>query len=623
MAGVPSAVISYTTDNSAYIYNLDGWGKPYFTINGRGNISVQPHGRTSTKEQEIDLLEAVKEATTSNLQFPLILRFPDILHDRLQSLQKEFNAAITNTGYKSYYQGVYPVKCNQHRAVVEEILNFGKDFNYGLEAGSKPELLLAMTCLINGSKNKSNKAFLVCNGYKDKDYISLALFARSIGVNTYIVLEQEEELDIIISAMLEFQVKPVIGVRAKLLTKNTGHFGSTAGKHGKFGLTAEQIYKVANRLDQCGMLDCLQLLHFHIGSQIPSTDIVYNAVNEAAGIYCNLAKRRSSNMQVLDVGGGMGIDYDGTRSGSSDMSVSYGLEQYSSAVVQAAMLVCDRNGVSHPILCSESGRALVSHHSILVVDTLSAVEEPGDDVHETMTKIGNLIHAPSMHFINMKSAIEENDKSSLQHADQLKKHCIEVGKLCDRVYKMLDAGSDTIWFYHMNFSVFSLTPDFWGIKQLFPIMPIHRLDQRPSVNAVLLDLTCDSDGKVDKFIGGRSSLPLHKLEGGEGYYLGTFLAGAYQEALGSKHNLFGGPSLVHVVSKGIEGGFKLTMPVPGPSSEDQLTAMLYDPKAMFQAIGKQAEYYKHWNDKERELVTRVFHTMPYLVAHQEGTVSIE
>ncbi|XP_020085240.1 arginine decarboxylase 2-like [Ananas comosus] len=607
--------------NYGYLYNIEGWGDPYFAVNSSGNISVKTNGVETTSEQEIDLLAAVKAATAKNLQFPLILRFPDVLKHRLDSLYTAFINAIQYTGYNSHYQGVFPVKVNQNKDVVDNLVNFGKGhvvkfgedhyYNFGLEAGSKPELLLAMHSLINGSP----EAYLVCNGYKDMDYISLALVARTIKLNTIIVLELEDEVDTVVAASKKLNIRPVLGIRARLLTTNPGHFGSTSGKHGKFGLLEAQIYAVAKKLEQLGMLDCLKLLHFHIGSQIPTTSILSSAVREASGYYCNLVKM-GAPMGTLDIGGGLGIDYDGTRSGSSDMSVAYGFEEYASAVVQAAKLVCNQNGVQHPVLCSESGRALASHHSILIYDALSVVEDPSDSVSsdELISRLDELVGNPTKLHANLKSAVrsrDSNNNTSRAHADQLKKHGVEIFKLSRRLAKQLEAAGETTYSYHANLSVFSLTPDFWGIKQLFPILPIHRLNEQPTQKGTLIDLTCDSDGKIDQFIGEALTLPLHALEqSGGGYYIGTFLAGAYQEPLGCKHNLFGGPTLVRVDSTaGSSGGFTVELLATGPSAADQLKAMHHDPDEIMNDIAKQGAEADDWTEN---IVKKVLGDMPYL-----------
>lgn len=630
---------------SAALYRVDGWGAPYFTVNSSGNISIRPHGVGTLAHQEIDLLKVVKKVSQPKssgglgLHLPLIVRFPDVLKNRLESLQSAFNFAIQSHGYEAHYQGVYPVKCNQDRYVVEDIVEFGSGFRFGLEAGSKPELLLAMSCLCKGSP----EAFLVCNGFKDAEYVSLALIARKLHLNTVIVLEQEEELDFVIDISQKLGVRPAIGVRAKLRTKHSGHFGSTSGEKGKFGLTTVQILRVVKKLEQYEMLDCLQLLHFHIGSQIPSTALLADGVGEAAQIYCELV-RLGACVKVIDIGGGLGIDYDGSKSQDSDISVGYSLEEYASAVVQAVQLVCNRKGVKHPVLCSESGRAIVSHHSILLFEAVSASSYQSSPMSSNGLQdlVERLPNDARADYWNLSAAAVHGEKDTcLLYAEQLKQRCVEqfkegslgieqlaaVDGLCELVSKAIGV-PDPVRTYHVNLSVFTSIPDFWGIGQLFPIIPIHRLDECPAVRGILSDLTCDSDGKIDKFIGGESSLPLHELEGngcingdGGSYFLGMFLGGAYEEALGGVHNLFGGPSVVRVSQRNGPHSFAVTHAAPGPSCGDVLRMMHFEPHLMFETLKQRAEELaNNGNDDSNGCMAlasglaRYFDNMPYLVA---------
>ncbi|KAK8945898.1 Arginine decarboxylase 1 [Platanthera guangdongensis] len=623
---------TWSTDLSSALYKVEGWGVPYFTVNSSGNISVRPFGSATLPHQEIDLMKVVKKASDPkssgglSLQLPVILRFPDVLKNRLESLNSAFHFAIQSNGYESHYQGVYPVKCNQDRDIVEDIVEYGSTFCFGLEAGSKPELLLAMSCLSKGSPD----ALLICNGYKDEDYVSLALMARRLYLNTVIVLEQEEELHTVVETSRKLGIRPVIGLRAKLRTKHSGHFGSTSGEKGKFGLTTTQILSVARKLQSLDMLDCLQLLHFHIGSQIPSTSLLADGIGEAAQIYCELA-RLGASMHVIDIGGGLGIDYDGSHSSASDMSVSYGLDEYASTVVRAIQYACNLKHVRHPIICSESGRALVSHHSILVFEAVSSKSADPEIIGQNLAYLLDALEddARADHRKLMASAVQGEYDNCIFYADQLKRRCVEqfkdgvlglehlaaVDALCDLVFREIGA-SDPVRTYHVNLSIFSSIPDFWAIGQLFPVLPIHRLDQRPEVNGVLADLTCDSDGKLDKFIGGDTSLPLHDLSGaGAGeYYLGMFLGGAYQEALGGLHNLFGGPSVVRVVQSEGPHSFAVTRAVLGPSCTDVLRAMHHEPELMFDVLKHRAEEYAGVHgDALVCSLARAFHSMPYLV----------
>ncbi|KAF5180122.1 Arginine decarboxylase [Thalictrum thalictroides] len=642
---------------SESLYKINGWGAPYFSVNSTGNISVHPHGLNTLPHQEIDLMKVVKKVSEPKstgglgLPLPLIVRLPDVLKNRLESLQYAFDSAIKSQGYDSHYQGVYPVKCNQDRFIVEDVVEFGSAYRFGLEAGSKPELLLAMSCLCKGSPD----ALLICNGYKDAEYISLALVARKLHLNTVIVLEQEEELDLVIDISRKLDVRPVIGMRAKLRTKHAGHFGATSGEKGKFGLTTMQILRVAKKLEKARMLDCLQLLHFHIGSQIPTTELLADGVSEATQIYCELV-RLGAGMKVIDVGGGLGIDYDGSHSANSDNSVGYGLEEYASMVVQAIRFACDRKLVKHPVICSESGRALVSHHSILIFEAVSATAAEAPSVSSLGLDleyfVEGLTDEARADYHNLTTAATQRDfDTCLVHANQLKNHCVEefkegnldlehlaaVDGLCEILAKAMGA-FDSVRTYHVNLSVFTSIPDFWGIGQQFPIVPIHKLDQRPGVKGVLSDLTCDSDGKVDKFISGESSLPLHELEGkggsvngvsgGGGYYLGMFLGGAYQEALGGLHNLFGGPSVVRVSQSDGPHSFAVTRAVPGLSCAEVLRVMQHEPEFMFETLKHRVEECGHGGSSEDEQdveeedemarvtlvsgLARSFHNMPYL-----------
>ncbi|GFP85943.1 arginine decarboxylase [Phtheirospermum japonicum] len=651
-----SAAAAWSPAHSSLLYRVDGWGAPYFSVNSNGNVSVRPYGADTLSHQEIDLLKVVKKASDPKesgglgLQLPLIVRFPDVLKNRLESLQSSFDFAIQSQGYSAHYQGVYPVKCNQDKFVVEDIVRFGSGFRFGLEAGSKPELLLAMSCLCNGSP----EALLVCNGFKDVEYISLALVARKLHLNTVIVLEQEEELDIVIDVSKKLGVRPVIGVRAKLRTKHSGHFGSTSGEKGKFGLTTTQILRVVKKLQQYEMLDCLQLLHFHIGSQIPSTSLLSDGVGEAAQIYCELV-RLGCRMRVIDCGGGLGIDYDGSKSQDSDISVGYTLQDYASAVVEAVRSACDRKGVKHPIIASESGRAIVSHHSILVFEAVSSSShDPSNQISPLGLQyfLDRLTEDALADYKSLSAAVVHGEYDScLIHAEQLKQRCVDqfkegslgmeqlaaVDGLCELISKAIGV-SDPIHTYHVNISIFTSIPDFWGINQLFPIIPIHRLDEKPAVRGILSDLTCDSDGKIDKFIGGESSLPLHKLEGGvhnnnnnndggKPYYLGMFLGGAYEEALGGYHNLFGGPSVVRVSQSDGPHSFAVTRAMPGPSCGDVLRVMQHEPEIMFQTLKHRVEEFGEVGGGASVIgltngLACSFNNMPYLSSAAAGNCSL-
>lgn len=641
--GSATAVAAWSAAHSSALYNVDGWGAPYFVVNENGNMAVRPHGAQTLPSEEIDVMKVVKKVVASKsvgglgMSAPLIVRFPDVLKHRLESLQSAFDSAMRMQSYGSLFQGVYPVKCNQDRYVVENIVEFGKAYSFGLEAGSKPELLLAMASMCKASP----KALLVCNGYKDEEYVSLALTARRLDFNCVIVLEQEEELDVVLSMSRKLSVRPVIGVRAKLRTKHGGHFGSTSGEKGKFGLTSLEIVGIVRKLQKLGMLDCLQVLHFHIGSQIPCVEVLNDGVSEAAYIYCELVKM-GAGMKIIDIGGGLGIDYEGTKSSCSDMSVSYSLEEYAAAVVKAVRVACSQKGVNHPIICSESGRALVSHHSLLLFDVTS--------VHDKKASVSAAVAGMDLKPLvdDLPEELLDEYKSVMAYmamgdsqrsqicAEHMKARCLDLFKegrlgleqlatvdgMCDLVSSPATKGPAIC---HINLSIFKSIPDFWAIGQLFPIMPIHRLNERPTVRAVLTDLTCDSDGKVDTFIGndddGKHGLALHSFEErSEPYYLGMFLGGAYQEALGGLHNLFGVPNMVHVVQSSGPHCFAITRALPGQTSADVLRLMMHEPNMMFNSLKCRIEDSLQ-GDNEYDMdsavfnlntIASTFNSMPYL-----------
>jgi len=639
-----AAAAAWSAAHSSALYRVDGWGAPYFVVNENGNVAVRPHGAKTLPSEEIDVMKVVKKVVASKsvgglgMSAPLIVRFPDVLKHRLESLQSAFDSAMQTQSYGSFFQGVYPVKCNQDRYVVENIVEFGKPYSFGLEAGSKPELLLAMASMCKASP----KALLVCNGYKDEEYVSLALTARRMNFNCVIVLEQEEELDVVLSVSRKLSVRPVIGVRAKLRTKHGGHFGTTSGEKGKFGLTSLEIVGIVRKLQKLGMLDCLQLLHFHIGSQIPSVEILNDGVSEAAYIYCELVKL-GAGMKIIDIGGGLGIDYEGTKSSSSDMSVSYSLEEYAAAVVKAVRVACSQKGVNHPIICSESGRALVSHHSLLVFDVVS-VHDKKDSVSAAVAgmDLKPLVDDLPEELVGEYKSVMAYTAMGDCHrsqicAEHMKARCLDMFKegrlgleqlatvdgMCDLVSSP-PAGSPAVC--HINLSIFKSIPDYWAIGQLFPVMPIHRLNERPTVRAVLSDLTCDSDGKVDTFISsddnGTRGLALHSFEDrSEPYYLGMFLGGAYQEALGGLHNLFGVPNVVHVVQSSGPHCFSITRALPGQTSADVLRLMMHEPNMMFNSLKCRIEDSLQQMDDDYDLdsavsnlntIASTFNSLPYL-----------
>lgn len=658
---------AWTASKSSSLYKVEGWGAPYFFINGEGHMAIRPMGRKTKPHEEMDIMRIIQRIVDSRvvgdltLPTPLILRFPDVLRDRLESLQLAFDCAIRTHHYQGHFQGVFPVKCNQDRFIVENIVEFGKPFGFGLEAGSKPELLLAMAALCKGSPD----ALLVCNGYKDADYVCLALMAKQLQLNCVIVLEQEQELDVVLKMSCQLGIEPLLGLRARLNTKHAGHFGETSGEDGKFGLSCSQIVSMVQKLGRAGKLHCLQMLHFHIGSQIPSLAILNDGVSEAAHIYCELSLM-GANMQILDMGGGLGIDYDGSSSAESDMSVGYTMEEYAKEVVQAVENACAMKGVKQPTLCSESGRALVSHHSVLVFDVLSAHQTGCNmdrdkgvslELDGTLPEELGCLHRSLIGF-----AQAGDHESTLKCAKKLKMDCLTyfkqgqlslaqlatISSLHEVVFEMMaekkpimvslinscskkpfDAvlydgqvesrsTSSSNAIYHINMSIFKSMPDTWAIGQLFPIVPLHRLEEEPTVNAILSDLTCDSDGKVTTFIGSDAKgktmnhLRVHPLQDGKPYYMGMFLGGAYQEALGGMHNLFGAPPVVHVSRGGSMAKVNLMRVSDGQKAADVLGYMHYNASSMLEALTLQVQKCSmegRFGEDEKEYAMAAIHTL--------------
>ncbi|KAH7289177.1 hypothetical protein KP509_31G061900 [Ceratopteris richardii] len=636
--------LDWSPSRSSSLYRVDGWGGSYFAVSSKGDVVVRPNGQSTKMSEEINIRQAIEQVLKPasmgglGLTTPAILRFPHVLRHRLLSLQSSFEEAIKSRKFDGCYQGVFPVKCNQDRSVIDNIVEVGKPFAFGLEAGSKPELLLAMASLMKGSPN----ALLVCNGYKDAEYISLALIARLIQLNCIIVLEQQQELDLILSISRLLAIEPVIGLRAKLNTKHDGHFGDTSGEKGKFGLSCSEIVSIVNKLRSLNMLGSLQLLHFHIGSQIPSLAILNDGVSEAAQIYCELALM-GANVRYIDIGGGLGIDYNGSSSATSDMSVEYSMAEYAHEVVGAVKDACDRKGVRHPTLCSESGRALVSHQSVLVFDVLSS--STASNRHLAAEGISLEVEALPVTLKSIHTSLIDAAKSceygaALECAKLLRRRCVELFKRghlglellahVESIYGVVQASWDQSKssradfdvdneqgngrrradfhvddeqgnsrlnvhkvhnaVYHVNISVFRSMPDSWAIHQLFPIIPLHRLSEQPRVRAILSDVTCDSDGKIASFVGGDEDqerinyLQLHELEEGKPYYLGMFLGGAYQEALGSLHNLFGAPCVVNVTKEAGADELKLGKSSNGQTTADVLRSMQHEPSAMLESL---------------------------------------
>ncbi|MBF2056296.1 MAG: biosynthetic arginine decarboxylase [Cyanobacterium sp. T60_A2020_053] len=593
---------SWNSARSAELYQLEGWGHPYFDINELGNITVSPRG----KGEKIDLFNLVDSLQKRDINLPVLIRFSDILADRLQRLHQCMENAINRYNYGNVYRGVFPVKCNQHKQLVEALVEYGKPYHFGLEVGSKPELMIALASLPIDS---SGETLLICNGYKDREYLETALLAQQLGHNLIIVIEQIKELYLILEISKKLDLKPQVGVRAKLKTKGSGHWGNSTGEKAKFGLTIPEIMTVFNTLKSHDLLDSLQLLHFHIGSQISSIAVIKDAIREAGQIYVQLAVM-GAGMKYLDVGGGLAVDYDGSKT-NFYASKNYNMQNYANDIVAAVKDCCDEAHVTPPILVSESGRALSSHQSVLIFNVVNSNRAPSNIPAPSTEKeplvIRNLWE--TYHNIDL-----QNYQEMYHDAVQFKEEAIslfnfgylslnqrakaeELYWACgQKIYQIIQNESYVsddleeltdlmISTYYINLSVFQSAPDAWAIDQLFPIMPIHRLNEEPQEKAILADLTCDSDGKIDRFIDlqdVKNSLPLHNLEIEENspyqvdykpYYLGMFLVGSYQEIMGNLHNLFGDINVVHITSG--ENNYQIQYIVKGDTVNNVLEYVEY------------------------------------------------
>ncbi len=621
----PATGAAWTPADSAALYGLERWGDPYFSVNSRGHVVVQPRG---DRGGSLDLVELVQGLQGRNLGLPLLIRFDDILEDRLERLNAAFERAIAHYGYPGRYQGVFPVKCHQQRHVVEQLVESGRRWHFGLEAGSKAELLIALSLI------DDPEALLICNGYKDQRYIETAILARRLGRQPVVVIEQADEIGRIIRASRELGAAPLIGIRAKLSARSTGRWGSSVGDRAKFGLAIPDVLASVEALRQAGLLGELRLLHFHVGSQINDIAVLKDALQEAGQIYVELTKL-GAPMGYLDVGGGLGIDYDGSRTASA-ASTNYSLQNYANDVVATVRECCEPHGVPVPTLVSESGRAIASHFSVLVFDVLGTGSVPGAipepaageplmvrNLRETLAGIaalrggegqanggerGDPPAQPAGERLVDRLQEAWNDALKFKDdalsafrlgylglperamAEQLTWACaaaiaerLPAGPIPDELRALKAALAST---YYANLSVFRSAPDTWAIDQLFPLLPIHRLDEEPTRLGHFADLTCDSDGKLARFIGDGQAKPLlelHALREGEPYWVGMFLGGAYQEVMGNLHNLFGSTNAVHIrLAPG--GGYAVDHVVRGDTNAEVLETMEHNPELLLERL---------------------------------------
>jgi arginine decarboxylase len=602
-AGLPRR---WSVADSVDTYGVRSWGTPYFGINDAGNVCATPAGPTSPA---IDMKELVDEVRRRGIGLPLLIRFSDILAHRIVELNECFRRAIAEYGYKGSYKGVYPIKVNQDRYVVEKITATGRQYNYGLEAGSKPELLAVMAML------EDSEALIICNGYKDEEYIETALLASKLGRQVILVVEKATELPLIAQIAKRTGIKPLIGMRAKLASRGSGRWEASGGDRSKFGLTAKELIEAIDFLKANDLLSSFVLIHFHLGSQISAIRSVKNAMREAGRFFVELHKA-GAPLKYLDVGGGLGVDYDGSQT-NFESSLNYSMQEYANDIVFAMQELCDADGIPHPILVSESGRAVVAHHAVLIMDILGVSEfdvgiVPEKVPPEAPPVVRNLVDAyrevSRKNFLEVyHDALEYKEECltlfalghlSLQErviaeqafwgtCQKILRICRELKEVPEDLEHLEKSLADT---YFCNFSMFQSLPDSWAIDQLFPILPIHRHHEEPTRRAVLADITCDSDGKIDNFIDRRDVkhvLELHPLKD-EDYTVGIFLVGAYQEILGDLHNLFGDTNTV-IVSLGESGGYHIDHVIPGDTVTSVLKYVSYSPEELVARLRRSTE----------------------------------
>jgi arginine decarboxylase len=600
----------WTVDDASSLYMIDRWGGGYFDVNANGDLTVAPLQERGTA---IPIIDALREAQALNLAAPVLIRFQDLLRHRVETLNNAFNHAIAENKYSGMYRGVFPIKVNQLREVVEEILDAGKPYNYGLEVGSKPEIFAGLAV------HSDPESLIVCNGYKDATFIRMAMIGRKLGKKIILIAEKLSEVRAITKIAAEMGVEPWIGMRVRLLSKGAGKWATSGGEHAKFGLSTAEILEAIEILREAKMESAFKLLHFHIGSQIPDILTIKRAVREAAMYYAKLRKSGHA-LEYLDVGGGLAIDYDGSRS-TFHSSMNYSVEEYANDIVYNIMDICDEEKVPHPNIVSESGRAIVAHHSVLVVQAFGAIEktplEPRviraadhklvRELIETDQALTEERIAESWHdLIQIKERAQTMFELGLLELDvkaRVESLFWQVAERIQNIVTRMDPSEvpedvknlkiELADQHICNFSVFQSLLDHWALGQLFPIVPIHRLNEKPQFESTLVDITCDSDGKVSKYIDlndVRETLPLHEIRSDQPYYLGIFLTGAYQDIMGDIHNLFGRVNEVHVfLDEDEESGFYIEEEIPGQSIGEVLAMTQYDWRDMEKRMKSQID----------------------------------
>ena len=597
---------NWTIEDSLELYRIKDWGENYFSVNEKGHITVNPD---KGSKRSIDLKQLVDQLQTRGISLPILIRFTEILRNRLKEINQVFLNAIEEFEYRGKYSCIYPIKVNQQRHVVQEILDFGHEYNFGLEAGSKPELLAVLAI------TQGYDVPIICNGFKDDEFIEMVILAQKIGKNIIPVVERFAELELIVEYANRLEVRPKIGVRVKLASGGAGRWKSSAGYRSKFGLTATEVLEALNYLRSRKMNKCLNLLHFHLGSQVTDIQKVKGAITESARVYVELI-RAGAGLRYLDVGGGLGIDYDGSQS-NSESSTNYTLQEYANDIVFRIKSVCDEAGVRHPVIISESGRAVVAYHSVLVFGVLGVSgfdglhvpkappnnsPKPLEDLYWISNNLSkkNLLesyhdavqfHEDTLNLFNLGYLSLEQRSISESLYWHICRRVLEIIKnleyVPDELSDLEELISDT---YFCNYSIFQSMPDSWAIRHLFPILPIHRLNEEPMRRATLADITCDSDGRIDRFIDlydAKGVLPLHSFTG-QSYLLASFLVGAYQEILGDLHNLLGDTNAVHI-SQDEEGEVVIDHVVKGDRVRDVLSYVQYSSDELLSSMRRDVE----------------------------------